>query len=86
MVNTIDCRQWQPTWFIAKSTVIAAITYPAAVGGKGGDRDHTDRFRDRETTRVATGLITSLSRPGGNLTGVSLVERGAGAEAVGAAA
>ena len=55
-----------------KVDVIAAVSLPSIMAAKAATRDLPIVAVDLETDPVASGLIASLARPGGNLTGLFL--------------
>jgi putative ABC transport system substrate-binding protein len=58
------------TWSTKRGRGRGDQRHPCRIGGKGGDNHNSDRVRDWRRP-VAPGLVTSLSHPGGNITGVS---------------
>ena len=63
--------------------VIAATGSPAVgAGGQGGNHDDPYRLHVGEDP-VKLGLVASLARPGGNLTGINFFNVGVGGKAAG---
>ena len=68
-----------------KVDVIAAGQRAFGTSGEKRDLDDPDRLRRSAATRSSVGLVASLARPGGNLTGVSHHQHRADAQAARAA-
>ena len=56
-----------------KVDVIVTSAAPFGTGGEKRDLDDPDRLFQSAATRSRMGLVASLARPGGNLTGVSII-------------
>jgi putative ABC transport system substrate-binding protein len=71
-VNTIACQRWRRNWFGRQITVLVAGDGPSALAAKAATTTIPIVF-NTGIEPVQAGLVTSLSRPGGNLTGVNLI-------------
>src|SRR5262245_16285212 len=71
MVNTIACRRRRRTWFAGRSP----FSSPVTVLPRSRPRRRPRRLPSFSTgiEPIQAGLITSLNRPGGNLTGFNLI-------------
>ena len=84
-INSIDCRRWRPIWFADGSAVIVSdLQAPFRLCGQGGNLRLSPSSSSIADDPVRLGLVDSLARPGGNLTGINFFAKRIDGEAAGA--
>ena len=69
----IGCRRWRPNWFAEGDVSSLTGGDSGRLAAKAATSTIPDRLHDAAVTRSAGGLVASLNRPGGNVTGVNLL-------------
>ena len=70
--NSNGCLTLQPNWSISKLTSSSPLA-PGCCSCQEGERDNSHRIHRIASDPVGSGLVSSLARPGGNITGLSVM-------------